>query len=122
MFYLPDGLRYRLCWRSFKTSCNWYSLSLRAIIYGVSGGVFRRGGKKFAGGALAADLELGNFVEIEGFELPGMEHPRLHECYQDAHANPCPARCSGFAAFILIVTHSRGHPARGHTTGRPCCL
>ena len=46
---------------------NWYSLSLRAIIYGVSGrGVFRGGGKKVAGVTLAADLELGNFVEING--------------------------------------------------------
>jgi len=97
----------------------------RDHIRSVRSGVFRRDGKKLTGCALVADLEPGNFVEIDGLGHPCRERPRLHEFYQNAHANPRPARCSAFAAFILIVTHSRGHPARpagGHTTGRPGCL
>ena len=44
------------------------------------------------GCALVADLEPGNFVEIDGLGHPSLERPRLHEFYQNAHANPRWAR------------------------------
>ena len=62
-------------------------------IRGVRLGIFRGSGKQLAGIALAGDLEIGNFVEIKGFELPCMERTRLRESYEDRHANPPGMTC-----------------------------